>query len=311
MLAHTVRSGLVESLHRGSAIAVDADGQVLYELGNVDRPIFYRSAIKPLQGLVALRVGVPFSAEEIAITCASHSAYPIHLAYVRKILGDVGLDEAALQTPLDWPLGIGARDLVVAAGHRDRKRIWHNCSGKHAGWIAACRTAGWNHAEYLAPASPLQREVFEIVSDATGVEAGPTGIDGCGAPTLRGSVRGLAQAFARLSSDPQYAATANAVHRFPALAGSNDRPVGSLSAWWDGPIKAGAQGLIGAGRHGIGIAVRSESGNEDVAVLALIAAASELGLLSTAALDGVADAAAPAVLGGGTAVGTIEAVMQP
>ncbi len=311
VLAHTVRTGLVESLHRGSAIAVDESGAVLYQIGDVDRVIFYRSAIKPLQALVALRVGTSLSVEEIAITCASHSAYPIHIAFVRKILGDVGLDETALQTPVDWPLGRGARDLLVAAGHREKRRIWHNCSGKHAGWIAACRTAGWDHTEYLSPDSNLQQEVLEIVRDATGVDPAPTGIDGCGAPTLRGSVRGLAQAFARLSSDPQYAATANAVHRFPALSGSNDRPDGKLGAWWDGPIKAGAQGLIGAGRHGVGVAVRSESGDGDIAVLALIAVAAKLGLLSPAALDALSDTSAPAVLGGGTAVGTIEPVMQP
>ncbi|NND04409.1 MAG: asparaginase [Acidimicrobiia bacterium] len=310
MLAHTVRSGLPESLHRGAAVAVDGDGQVLYELGNIDRPIFYRSAIKPLQALVALRVGVKLTDEEIAITCASHSGYPIHLAYVRKILSDVGLGEDALQTPFDWPLGVGARDLVIAAGHRRKQRIWHNCSGKHAGWIAACLTAGWDHTQYLSPDSPLQREILEIVHDATALDPKPTGVDGCGAPTLLGSVRGLARAFATLSSEPEYAATARAVHRFSGLVGSNDRADGRLSAWWDGPIKAGAQGLIGAGRRGVGIAVRSESGNEVVAVLGLIAVARELGLLSKVALEALAGVAAPPVFGGGEPVGTIEPVMQ-
>lgn len=311
LLAQTVRSGVVESLHRGGAIAVDTAGRVLFELGDVDRPIYYRSAIKPLQALVALRVGVQLSDEEIAITCASHSGYPIHLAYVRKILSDVGLDEEALQTPPDWPLGSGARDLAMIAGRRQKRRIWHNCSGKHAGWLAACRTAGWDSEEYLSPQSPLQQAVLEIVSEATAMDSTYTGIDGCGAPTFRGSVRGLARAFAKISAEPEYSATARAVHRFSALAGSNDRSDGQLSAWWDGPIKAGAQGLIGAGRHGIGIAVRSESGDGDIAVVGAIAVARKLGLLSQAALDALADRARPPVLGGGMRVGTIEPVMQP
>lgn len=311
MLAHTVRSGLVESLHRGSAIAVDVSGEVLFELGEPDRPIFYRSAVKPLQALVALEVGVPFSPEEIAVTCSSHSALPAHVAFVRKILTDAGLDEDALQTPPDWPMGDAAKDLVIAAGNKRKRRIWHNCSGKHAGWLAACVKAGWSHDTYLDVSHPLQQRILEIVAEATNVDPEPTGIDGCGAPTLRGSIRGLATAFARMSGDGRYTATADAVHRFPALTGSNDRHDGRLGAWWDGPIKAGAQGVIGAGRHGIGIAARSESGSGQIAVLALIAVASQIGLLSDAALDALARDAVPHVLGGGARVGSIEPVMTP
>ena len=78
---------------------------MLFEYGDPDRPIFYRSAIKPLQALVALRLGVELAPEEIAITCSSHDGFPIHIALVEKILGDAGLTTADLQTPPDWPLG--------------------------------------------------------------------------------------------------------------------------------------------------------------------------------------------------------------
>ncbi len=306
MLAHTVRSGLVESLHRGSAIAVDSTGRVLLEYGEPDRPVFYRSAVKPLQAIVGVRVSSGLSPEEVAITCASHSGLPIHIALVDKILRDAGLTPAALQTPPDWPLGEAAAAAAHAAGHSKPQRIWHNCSGKHAGWLAACQSAGWDPASYLQPDHPLQQRVLDIVRDATQVEPTPTGIDGCGAPTLRGSVRGLANAFARLSSDDEFAPTASAVHRFPSLVASNDRADGKLAAWWDGPMKAGAQGLLGAGRHGIGVAVRSESGSSEIAVLAMIAVIRHLGLLSPAALSALTDEAAPPVLGGGEPVGTIE-----
>jgi L-asparaginase II len=310
VLAHTVRSGLIESLHRGSAIAVDSSGQVLLEYGEPDRPIFYRSAIKPLQAIIGVRVGSGLSPEELAITCASHSAFPIHVALVDKILHDAGLTQDALQTPPDWPMGQAAAAAVRAAGHDAPRSIWHNCSGKHAGWLAACRAAGWDPGTYLEPDHPLQREVLDIVRDATKLEPTPTGIDGCGAPTLRGSVRGLATAFARISSDEEFAATATATHRFPSLVASNDRPDGKLAAWWDGPMKAGAQGLLGAGRHGVGIAVRSESGASDIAVVAMAEVMRHLGLLSAAARDALIDVAAPPVLGHGKPVGTIEPALQ-
>lgn len=310
MLAHTVRSGLIESLHRGSAIAVDSSGQVLFEYGEPDRPIFYRSAIKPLQAIIGVRVGSGLSPEEVAVTCASHSAYPIHVAFVEKILRDAGLTPEALQTPPAWPTGEAAAASVRVAGHDRPRSIWHNCSGKHAGWLAACRAAGWDPGTYLEPDHPLQREVLDIVRDATKLEPTPTGIDGCGAPTLRGSIRGLATAFAHLSSDEGFAATATAMHRFPSLVASNDRTDAKLAAWWDGPMKAGAQGLLGAGRHGIGVAVRSESGSSDIAVVAMFAVLRHLGLLSAAALDALGDVARPPVLGGGRPVGTIEPALQ-
>jgi L-asparaginase II len=310
VLAHTVRSGLIESLHRGSAIAVDPSGRVIFEYGEPDRPIFYRSAIKPLQAIVGVRVGSRLSPEEVAVTCSSHSGLPIHVAFVEKILQDAGLTPAALQTPPDWPMGIAAVAAIRAAGHDKPQRIWHNCSGKHAGWLAACRSAGWDPSTYLQPDHPLQQMILEIVRDATLVEPTPTGIDGCGAPTLRGSIRGLATAFARLTSDDAYGATATATHRFPSLVASNDRPDGKLTAWWGGPMKAGAQGLLGAGRHGIGIAVRSESGSSDIAVVAMVAVMRHLGMLSAAALNALVDVEAPPVLGHGEPVGTIEAALQ-
>jgi len=310
VLAHTVRSGLVESLHRGSAIAVDDTGKVLFEHGDPDRPIFYRSAIKPLQAMVALRHGVVLAPEEVAVTCSSHSGFPIHVSLVRKILGDAGLSPDDLQTPPDWPIGAAAHEALLAAGHTTPRRIWHNCSGKHAGWLAACRHAAWDTATYRDASHPLQREVIEIVADATKVDPEPTGIDGCGAPTMLGSVRGLATAFARISTDPEFAPTAIPVHRFPALVGG-DRADSRLGAWWDGPMKAGAQGLLGAGRHGVGIAVRSEEGSGEIAVVGMIAVLRHLGLLSDAALDALEEDAAPAVLGHGKPVGTIEPVIAP
>ena len=310
MLAHTVRSGLIESLHRGSAVAVDSSGRVLFEYGDPDRPVFYRSAIKPLQAIVGIRVGSGLSPEEVAITCASHSAFPIHVALVEKILHDADLTADALQTPPDWPMGQAAVAAIHAAGHDTPRSIWHNCSGKHAGWLAACQAAAWDPGTYLEPDHPLQQTILDIVRDATKLEPTPTGIDGCGAPTLRGSIRGLATAFAQISCDIAYAPTATAMHRFPSLVASNDRADGKLAAWWDGPVKAGAQGLLGAGRHGIGLAVRSESGSSEIAVVAMVAVMRHLGLLSAAAIDALADVAAPPVLGRGEPVGTIEAALQ-
>jgi L-asparaginase II len=301
----TVRSGLTESIHNVSVLATNSSGDVLYQTGNPDRPLFYRSAVKPLQATVALEAGVDLPPEHVAVACASHSGWPAQTAIVRRILSDTGLDESVLQCPEVWPLSQGARDLQIRRGVRSAKRVFHNCSGKHAAMLAACVTRGWPIDSYLAPDHPLQQQIVEIVTTSTGIRPEPVGIDGCGAPTMRGSVHGLANAFAQLSSSARYERAANAISRFPSLVADNDRPDGRLARWWGGPVKVGAQGQIGIGRHGIGIAAKAEAGGSEVAVAAVIAAADDLGLLPDAMRSGLAAEATPPVLGGGVSVGEL------
>jgi len=57
-----------------------------------------------------------------------------------------------------------------------------NCSGKHAGMLAACVTQGWDTSNYLDPEHPLQRLVAQTVSRLSDEEPSAVGIDGCGAP---------------------------------------------------------------------------------------------------------------------------------
>jgi L-asparaginase II len=301
----TVRTGLPESIHDVAICAVDADGTERYRSGDPDRPLFYRSAVKPLQATVALEAGIELPPEHIAVASSSHSGWPAHLAIVRSILADVGLGEDALRCPAVWPLSQGARDLQVARGIRRPKRIFHNCSGKHAAMLAACVMQGWPTESYLEPNHPLQRRIVDLVAATTGISPDPVGVDGCGAPTLRGSVRGLATAFAHLSSASRFERAAGAVSRFPGLVADNSRADGHLARWWGGPVKVGAEGQIGMGRHGVGIAAKAEAGGSDAAVAAVIAAAYDLGMLPEAMQVGLASEVAPAVLGGGVPVGAL------
>jgi hypothetical protein len=48
---------MVESRHRGAVAVVDADGATLLALGDVARPVFPRSAVKPLQALLLVESG--------------------------------------------------------------------------------------------------------------------------------------------------------------------------------------------------------------------------------------------------------------
>ncbi|MEA2009122.1 MAG: asparaginase [Actinomycetota bacterium] len=305
MRFRTVRTGLAESIHDVSAAAVDTNGNELYGSGDPDRPLFYRSAVKPFQATVALEAGLTLPAEHLAVASASHGGWPIHIAIVRSILANANLDESALQCPPSWPLSTGAKDLQVRGGIRSPKRVFHNCSGKHAAMLAACTIQGWPIETYLDPDHPLQRRIIEIVTNATGIRPEPVGIDGCGAPTMRGSVRGLARAFANLSSSERCRPAAEAISRFPSLVADNSRPDGKLARWWGGPVKVGAEGQVGIGRHGIGIAAKADAGRSDVAVAAVIAVADDLGLIPDAMRDALESEAAPPLFGGGRPVGAL------
>lgn len=305
--AETVRSGVVESVDELTAAVVDARGRVIRSFGDPDRPLFYRSAIKPFQATVSLELGADLPPEHLAVACSSHAGHPAQLAIVSRILEHAGLDESALQTPPDWPLSAKATRLAVRAGHRRPLPLFHNCSGKHAGWLAACAAAGLDTATYLDPQHPLQQRVIRRLAEVSGVEPEPVGVDGCGAPTLRGSVAGLARAYARLGDD-EFTRVHAACSRFPALVAGNDLVNGQLGQWWPGPVKSGAEGLIACSGNGFGAAVKSHSGSYERATAVLGEMLRTMGLLSAAAVEALSDVLAPSVLGGGRKQGTTRTV---
>jgi L-asparaginase II len=83
-LVHALRGGITESIHRGAIAIVDADGALVQSLGEVDRPIFPRSACKVLQALPLVASGAAdafgLSDEELALACASHGGDARHVA---------------------------------------------------------------------------------------------------------------------------------------------------------------------------------------------------------------------------------------
>ena len=89
-VAVVVRRGeRVESEHRVAYAVADADGRLLEAAGDVDRALFPRSAIKPLQALALVESGAAdrfaVGEQELALACASHSGEPEHVALVRGV----------------------------------------------------------------------------------------------------------------------------------------------------------------------------------------------------------------------------------
>ncbi|MDZ8274425.1 asparaginase [Microbacterium aquimaris] len=231
-LAVVERSGFVESRHVGSAIVLSPDGEIRERLGDVDTAILPRSSLKPVQALAMLAAGAPLAGERLGMATASHSGTDRHVAVVREILQEAGLDESALRCPPAWPGDTGARDALVRAGSGPSP-VRMNCSGKHAAMLLTCVTNGWPVESYLDPEHPLQVQIREVTERLTGQRVATIAIDGCGAPVFAMSLSALAKAIHRIGTSSERSPFA--LHRG---AGALVRAVKENPWTIDGPARA-------------------------------------------------------------------------
>ena len=222
VLAEYVRDGVVESVHRGYLLALNADGSVNLALGNSEHLIFPRSCVKSIQGAAMVRAGLTLEPHLLALGSSSHSGSEEHLMAVREILALAKLDESALQCMLDKPLGDQERR---AWADKPATRISMNCSGKHAAMLLTCVTNGWPIENYLDPAHPLQVAIKTELEALSGEKITLTSTDGCGAPLFLMSVAGLARAIRAitLSKDPVHQSVLDASRKFPEMVAGKER----------------------------------------------------------------------------------------
>src|SRR4051794_35553713 len=166
-VAHLIRGGVVEGVHHGSVVVLDADGQVRFQLGDIEAACYPRSALKPVQAVAMVRAGLPLDGELLSLAAASHSGEERHLAGARRILRLAGLTEDDLRNTPDLPFGAAVRETWLREG-RPASRLAQNCSGKHAAMLYVSRLNGWSLDDYLDPRHPLQQAIAEIAEDLTG-----------------------------------------------------------------------------------------------------------------------------------------------
>ncbi|MEY9845455.1 asparaginase [Streptacidiphilus sp. MAP5-3] len=307
-VAHLVRGGVVEGVHYGSVVVLDADGQVAFELGDIEAAFYPRSALKPIQAVAMVRAGLPLDGELLSLAAASHSGEERHLDGARRILELAGLTESHLRNAEDLPYGPTVRDAWVSAG-RLPSRLAQNCSGKHAAMLYTCTLNGWSLDDYLDPAHPLQQAVAAAVEDLTGQRVATVTVDGCGAPLFAVSLHGLARAAARITTaapgTPE-ARVADAMREHAEMASGSGRDVSALMHAVPGLLaKDGFEGVqVGALPDGRAIAVKISDGANrariPVAAAALARAGVDPELLTAFAGE--------TLLGGGHPVGRVQPV---
>ena len=288
VLVEVTRGANVESVHRGAIVVVDAKGKRRAAIGDVERRVFPRSAVKAFQALPLVESGAAdrygFGKAELALACSSHSAEPRHIAIVQKMLTAAERGEADLECGGHPPLNKAAADALVRAG-KPPSAVHDNCSGKHAGFICLACHLGLDPKGYTRPDHAAMREVTAAIGAVTGVHPGPPATDGCSAPAYALPLESLALAFARLGTgeglSPSRAAAAkrliDACTADPFLvAGSGRFDTDAMTLFGKRLfIKTGAEGVFCAAfpELGLGVAIKCEDGAQrgpETAVAAVI-----------------------------------------
>jgi L-asparaginase II len=278
VLAEAVRGNWVENRHRGAFIIVDADGLVIASGGDVERPVFPRSAIKSMQALAIFERHAlekfHHSPEELALACASHHGEDAHVGNVAHFLDRMGLSVADLECGAHMPTNGKAREALRAAG-QGPSALHNNCSGKHSGMLSVALAMGVPTTGYVEREHDVQKAVRAAVEYVIGAELTEDrcGTDGCSIPTWAAPLRAWASGFARMATgkglDAGHAAGAqklfDAATSHPHLVAGTGHLDTLVMKAFKGRVmqKGGAEGVqCGAIRDkGWGYALKCDDGN--------------------------------------------------
>lgn len=327
-LVEVVRANLIESVHMGSLAVVSSAGGLLHGLGDVDRPTYFHSSAKPLQGIAALDAGIAeeygLDLREIAVMISSHSGESEHIGVLEGIMEKIEVGEEALECGISDPVGRDVLKELYESGSALSK-LHCNCSGKHLGMLAACKVKGYRTEDYHRKDHPVQERIKRVLAEFCGVseESMADAVDGCTVPVYAVPLRNMALAYANLC-DPgfmggKYEKSQNyilsAMTLYPEYVAGKDRLDTVLMKRFGSRVvvKAGAEGVYCAGLIGraTGIALKIEDGALRAASPAIFEALLQLGVLSDEEAEDLNEFRRPPLLNNkGEAIGEIRPVFR-
>jgi L-asparaginase II len=278
-LVEEYRGGVLENIYGGHICGVDDKGRVILAAGDPDWVTHMRSAAKPIQAIPAFMHGCieafGLTDREAALMMASHRAEHYHVEALESMMRKIGIDDSALVCAPSLPLSPAARDDMLLR-QMGKRKLYHNCSGKHMGILAYCKKMGYPLDGYNMPEHPAQLAIGRAVEEMSGCPAERIrmGVDGCGLPVFALPLRYMAAMYMRLAcpdriaSNPLKAAAAR-------IAGLMNAHSEMISAPWficstllgDSNIvaKGGAKGVycFGLRRERIAFALKVLDGSED------------------------------------------------
>ncbi len=302
------RGRRIESWHRVAYAIADPSGRLVHAEGEIQRSIYPRSAVKPLQALAMLESGAAdqfaVGDAELALACASHSGEPRHVDRVLAWLGRLGLDQGALECGAHAPMHGPSADRLRAYGQAFSP-VHNNCSGKHTGMLTLAAALGAPTSGYTHPDHPVQRRIKTVLAEMAGAEMlPPPAVDGCSVPTYPMPLAQMVIAMARLG-DPSGLGSArvaacrrvrSAMCSHPDLVAGTGRPCTSIMTTVPNVIvKTGAEGVYGAALpdRKLGLALKVDDGAGRAASVALLALLDALQVLDDEAKHALLPLARP------------------
>jgi len=297
LFVEVTRNDAVESQHFGAAVVCNVKGDVIESWGNIDKLIFPRSALKPMQAIQLVESGASEHYElnnaELSLACSSHQGEKMHQDLVESWLDRLGLTESNLACGPVLPEDTERAHQLLASGQTGC-RIHHNCSGKHTGFLTTALHLQIPLDDYHLIDHPLQQLSMDTLSDLANVDLKqyPIGIDGCGLPAPTMPLLQLGRAVARFANPVDLSdSRAQAIYRLhkainnePLYIAGHGTVVSELNEVTNGAVlaKTGAEGIVTAAlpEQGLGIAVKIADGSARASSVALLAILDHLGALS-------------------------------
>ena len=200
-MVEVTRSNEVESVHYGTAVLINSSGEVLKEWGNSDLLIYPRSALKPIQSLNLYKDGVAeglkLTDEYIALTTASHHAEDLHQKMITEWLQKINIREDKLCCGADWPWNMDDK-FKANLKYKKKRRIFHNCYGKHCGHLAVSKYKDLPIENYNQNNHPIQKELINLIENLSNFKIKKIGIDGCTLPNPLIPLKKFALAAAKI-----------------------------------------------------------------------------------------------------------------
>lgn len=296
IVAKVYRGEGIESVHHGSVVVVNDKKELIHSVGDPEFFTQARSEAKPFQVIPLIETGAAdhfgFSDKQIAIMCGSHTGTEEHVEVVKSILDTIGLDESDLQCGTHQPMYQTMQNILARDGETFNQ-LQHNCSGKHAGFLALAKYINDDIKEYINPKSKIQQLVLNAVGKTYDYPKDKIkiGIDGCSAPVFGMPLKQAATAYMSLANqicdvkelEPILGRVKSIMNKHPEMVSGKGRFDLAVARTFPGNIvnKIGAEGIEGIGFKNpqIGIAVKILDGNFRALYPVVIEVLRQLGLL--------------------------------